>query len=267
MKKVPENYHETMNQLLERFSGTIKYAIQVTNENDAIDWARGTSEVTRRKKYINMHSGDKKKRKPREKEGVLTVYDLVNHDWLRIPVSAVIEIDFNNFYNNCSDESKYVMSPMDVLIKPDRGRTHFNEKAYCESEIERIASVDGGNVECTLDDIAKILKLIGVTPAEAAEMEPDAETVLLPKVKDMWMDKIRIYRNRTLAELDELESETKSSSDDPEDLEDVNTIKQMFRDIPQDTCMDDLKDIEQVVEFWPSLLLPHPGLHEVLDAE
>ena len=150
------------------------------------------------------------------------------------------------------------------LFKP----SNFSDtKKYCTTEVDRIAKADHGNIECTLSDISKILKLIGVTASEAAQMEPDTETIILPKVRDMWMDKIRIFRNRTLTELDDLENETKASSDDPEDLEDVNTIKQMFRDIPQDTNLDDLKDIDAVVEFWPSLLLPHPGLHEALDAE
>jgi len=267
MKKIPKTHQETMNALLSRFSGTIKYKIQVTNENDALDWARGTAEVTRRKKYINLHSnGAAYKKKPREKKDIFTAYDIKNNEWIRIPIDCIIELDFENFYNCCDKTITHESTPMDLLIDETLEK-HFDEKKYCESEAERITTVDSGNVECTLDDVNKILKLINVTASEAAQMEPGAETVLLPKVKDMWMDKIRLFRNRTLTELDDLENETKASSDDPEDLEDVNTIKQMFRDIPQDTNMDDLKDFEQVVEFWPSLLLPHPGLHEVLDAE
>lgn len=78
---------------------------------------------------------------------------------------------------------------------------------------------------------------------------------------DVWMDKIREARDVALKELDELEEEAKNDDTlETDDLEDIETIKQMFRDIPQDTDLSQYDSIEQLIQFWPSLLLPAPLL-------
>ena len=51
----------------------------------------------------------------------------------------------------------------------------------------------------------------------------------LNALRDVWTDKIREHRERTFAELDELEEEARNSDSGEDDLEDIQTIKQMFQ--------------------------------------
>jgi hypothetical protein len=73
-----------------------------------------------------------------------------------------------------------------------------------------------------------------------------------------YMDLIREHREQSFAELDQLEEESKQAGATAEDLEDINTIKQMFRDIPQDSDLTQYKTLNELLEFWPSLMLPKP---------
>jgi len=69
-----------------------------------------------------------------------------------------------------------------------------------------------------------------------------------------WIDLLRKHREDAFVELDELEK----STTDRDELQDIDTIKQMFRDIPQDVDLSALSTVEQIVNFWPPLLLPVP---------
>lgn len=80
----------------------------------------------------------------------------------------------------------------------------------------------------------------------------------LSDLRTLWMDKIREQRADTFKELDGLEDETKREGGSEDDLEDIQTIKQMFRDIPQDVDLTQYKSIKELSDFWPSLLLPAP---------
>lgn len=73
-----------------------------------------------------------------------------------------------------------------------------------------------------------------------------------------YMDLIREHREESFVELDQLEEESKQAGATAEDLEDIDTIKQMFRDIPQDTDLTQYKTLNELLEFWPSLMLPKP---------
>ena len=75
-------------------------------------------------------------------------------------------------------------------------------------------------------------------------------------IKRWYIDKIRQQRVEAFEELDMLEEETREAGGTQEDIEDIDTIKQMFRDIPQDLDLSTFKTVEQLFNFWPSLLLP-----------
>lgn len=77
-------------------------------------------------------------------------------------------------------------------------------------------------------------------------------------VRKQYMDLIRSYRSKSFEELDALEQEIKESGGDDQDLDDIDSIKQMFRDIPQDTDLSEYKTVHEMLQFWPSLLLPKP---------
>ena len=92
----------------------------------------------------------------------------------------------------------------------------------------------------------------------------DLSTIKDVQIDDDWrewyMNKIRKYRESSFEELDQLEEEVRATGGSAEDLEDIDTIKQMFRDIPQDCDLSSYKTIIDLLEFWPSLLLPRPFL-------
>ena len=81
---------------------------------------------------------------------------------------------------------------------------------------------------------------------------------ILNKCRLGWMQVIREYRNKNLQELDQLEKETTATEHNQNDVDDINTIKQMFRDIPQETDLSQFKTVKALTSFWPSLLLPAP---------
>lgn len=85
---------------------------------------------------------------------------------------------------------------------------------------------------------------------------PDEE--VMNWMRDHYMDLIRTNREKNLIELDQLEQETKDAGGTQEDLDDIDTIKQMFRDIPQDVDLTKYKTIHELYQYWPSLLLPKP---------
>jgi hypothetical protein len=92
------------------------------------------------------------------------------------------------------------------------------------------------------------------------------DEVLFEAAKQGYMDCIRDCRDESFVELDQLEVETKSNGGSAEDLQDIDTIKQMFRDIPQDTNLDEAETVMDLVEVWPSLLLPSTISTEVATA-
>lgn len=78
--------------------------------------------------------------------------------------------------------------------------------------------------------------------------------------KEHWLNIIRDYRMLSLIELDELEKDVSDQPDStPEDITDIQTIKQMFRDIPQEINLDTHKTFRELVRDWPALLLPYPA--------
>jgi len=85
---------------------------------------------------------------------------------------------------------------------------------------------------------------------------PSEET--MQGVRENYMNQIRKHRETAFVELDQLEEESKQNGATQEDLDDIDTIKQMFRDIPQDVDVSKYKTIPELYTFWPSLLLPKP---------
>ena len=70
---------------------------------------------------------------------------------------------------------------------------------------------------------------------------------------------IKIIQNKvdkTLSELDELLSNT----DDEEDIEDINNIKEIFNDVVSDMDLSELNTFTDLTDNWPPLLLPLPDV-------
>jgi hypothetical protein len=90
------------------------------------------------------------------------------------------------------------------------------------------------------------------------EQLANASDATMGNIREQYMDIIRDHRDTSFKELDQLEQEAREQGSSDEDIQDIDTIKQMFRDIPQDTDLNNFNDIRSLYEFWPSLLQPKP---------
>ena len=108
------------------------------------------------------------------------------------------------------------------------------------------------------DDITwRLLKAVGFT-CDCLDDLINADAQDMVRIREGYMNYIRLRREASLLELDGLEQEIKDSDGSVDDLQDVDTIKQMFRDIPQDTDLSGYCNAKELLSFWPSLLLPTP---------
>lgn len=113
----------------------------------------------------------------------------------------------------------------------------------------------------------KILKCVGFT-CDCVEDVVHADENKMCEIREGYMNYIRHHRKDAFVELDQLEQETRDGGGTEEDLQDIDTIKQMFRDIPQDLDLSQYKTAKELFECWPSLLLPSPIdsiCHTVID--
>lgn len=138
------------------------------------------------------------------------------------------------------------LSTIPKIIK-DRGSKTINEIV----NIARNYNVH--TLECTLAFKCKF------TPATLIKGKLTKKQMKV--AREVWMDRIREYREVAFEELDQLEDEARKEGSSEEDLKDVDTIKQMFRDIPTDVNLDQYTTLSELVKFWPSLLLPAPDIH------
>lgn len=129
--------------------------------------------------------------------------------------------------------------------------------------------VNASRGDATLNDVLDVFQEYNLEACNcylALECCIDIDTIVndtlteeeMSHSRGKWMDFIRKHRLKAFEELDQLEEEAKKEGSGEEDLQDIDTIKQMFRDIPQDTDLSQYKTLEQLTNFWPSLLLPKP---------
>lgn len=105
-----------------------------------------------------------------------------------------------------------------------------------------------------------ILKVTGFAITDPDQLQSaGGDDTVMNKVRDGYMHQIRLARVEAFKELDQLEDEARGQGSSDDDLADIDQIKQMFRDIPQDNDLSKYKDIASLVGFWPSLLLPQPA--------
>ena len=127
--------------------------------------------------------------------------------------------------------------------------------------------------DATLHDVMDVFQEYGLQACNcyvALECFVDIDTIVndtlteeeMSLAREKWMNFIRKHRLKAFEELDQLEEEAKKEGSSVEDLQDIDTIKQMFRDIPQDTDLSQYKTLEELTNFWPSLLLPKPPVEK-----
>lgn len=117
--------------------------------------------------------------------------------------------------------------------------------------IDRAKLGHSSMVEHKLEETKNILNVIG---ADISDIQ---------NVRDKWLDVIRKYRNDALKALDEEEEVAKSDSDE-QGIEEIKVIKDMLRNLPQEIQhLDHLNSPNDIVDFWPAILLPKPNHAEI----
>lgn len=126
-------------------------------------------------------------------------------------------------------------------------------------DIKTIQNVRCGHGLCTESEIVwdSYIKM-QFRSQDMSEIYSDVDPVVMQEWREWYMSKIREKRQESFLELDQLENEAKESGTTTEDLQDIETIKQMFRDIPQDIDLSQYERIDEMLNFWPSLILPSP---------
>lgn len=147
----------------------------------------------------------------------------------------------------------------------DYNENNFNQ--YKEKLNDTIKHVNQSECELTTEelydkyyevqhDAFRMMGIFNHKLDDAHVLDPTLELSSAEKeiAHECWIDLLRVHRLDAFTELDELEKNTT----DRDELQDIDTIKQMFRDIPQDVDLSSLTTVEQIVNFWPPLLLPVP---------
>jgi len=185
-----------------------------------------------------------------EDENTIKLYNMLTDQYEQVPIEALGRYDYRT-----NDDREVIVESLLNDVELDR---------------EEIKScVDNPDVDRTLAEVIALYCDTSILPHEWAVIKkfnlrytmdqlryPDAQT--MSELRDHYMNLIRTHREKSLLELDELERETKEAGGTQEDLDDIDTIKQMFRDIPQDVDLTKYNTIHELYQFWPSLLLPKP---------
>lgn len=156
----------------------------------------------------------------------------------------------------------------------DSGDVVYNTERSIEEVARLRADIDEcvANVEIKLDHAAiialrcdmhmsdntfELLKKYNLKYTMYELCNPTEQT--MQSIHEDYMNIIRAHRAKAFEELDQMEEDARESGATEEDLADIDTIKQMFRDIPADVDLSGYKSIPELYEFWPSLLLPKPS--------
>tara|TARA_R110001592_G_scaffold197979_3_gene446094 strand:+ start:6265 stop:7137 length:873 start_codon:yes stop_codon:yes gene_type:complete len=74
-------------------------------------------------------------------------------------------------------------------------------------------------------------------------------------IQNVWRKTIKVKIDENVNELNEIKNE----ADDEEDIEDINSIIEMFNDTITEIDLSDCKNLIDVIDTYPPLLLPLPG--------
>ena len=120
-----------------------------------------------------------------------------------------------------------------------------------EKFIERAQRGRASMVEYKLKESKNVIKKLGADSNDIAS------------VRAKWLNVIRKYRDEALKALDE-EEEVAKKDNDEQGLEEIEVIKEMLRNLPQEIKhLEHLNSPNDVVEFWPAILLPKPSYSEI----
>lgn len=182
--------------------------------------------------------------------GHLVLYNMLTEQFDEIHIDTITS------FNYCMDD--------DDIVSPDpihkRIQADINEIQDCvDSDMIQLPKLDIISRYCVYGQSYSewsIIKYFHCKYTINQLREPS--DALMVELRDHYMDLIRKHRVNSFIELDQLESDSKDQGCTAEDLQDIDTIKQMFRDIPQDIDLSTCKSIPDLEDTWPSLLTPKP---------
>ncbi len=189
------------------------------------------------------------------------LWDVVTNSWLVLSHSQIKKIKFDFL-----DTLGYPQ-PEELIEHDGTGLEEYNAflLSRVTSTVERFDELVGSiDIQLTDEERDRYKTLFfrpDLTGEQMAlcvvfEIEniDDLHNKDVSSVKTVWLDLIRRYRNTALMFLDsELEGEG-----DSETVQEIEAVKQLLRDIPQDNTLNEFNTIDEVISFWPVLLLPAP---------
>lgn len=183
-------------------------------------------------------------------ENTIKLYNLLSEQYDLIPIEALGQYEY---YTDDAGEVVIEETMSDVNLFKQEIQSCIDDPKVDRSEAEIVAIL----CDKTLALYEwNVLKKFNLRYTMDQLRFPDDE--MMSWMREHYMDLIRNHRESSLIELDQLEKETKENDGTQDDLDDIDTIKQMFRDIPQDVDLTKYTTIHELYQFWPSLLLPKP---------
>lgn len=110
----------------------------------------------------------------------------------------------------------------------------------------------------------KLLETLNLSRNQLLQHNEDPEKYPLDMstYHEWWMNKIREYRLKALEILD-IEQKAAELDADADTIDEIDLVKQMIRDIPQDIDLSIYTNLNDLMAFWPPLLLPRPKPREI----
>lgn len=208
-----------------------------------IDFAGNTTMPYTRAK----NKDDKIEDKPTD----VCLYNLVTNQYDYIPHSTVNSYTTWTLESGAPDEQR-AQEKLDALLA---------DISECEQDPAidlSLTDIIARRCDSSMDELTwEILKHFKLKYTLPQIKHPDEQT--LDQIKQDYVDIIREHRNQAFQELDELEAQAREDGASEDDIADIDIIKQMFRDIPQDIDLSQYTTVSDLYNFWPSLLLPKPG--------
>lgn len=193
-----------------------------------------------------------------QQDDLIVAWDIISNKRVEFKIHDVLD------WSMCTKPSE---DDKGITRAPDRSHDWDASMTKLEDHMNKLNEYEGAHDIDKLktirfrrdcDDVSwNLLELFDYECACVNDLK-NADETLMTKLRQKYMNTIRRYREKAFEELDQLEQEARENGDSEEDLQDIDTIKQMFRDIPQDTDLTQYKTSHELIQFWPSLLLPSP---------
>lgn len=181
----------------------------------------------------------------------VTVYDCVLDDNVTMNTHNILHVTVHNQANIQENNEFYSteISSMKQEVQRAMDKNSSLDKKMLVQTLQRVGI-----------DVFHVLTVFNHVISHQDIVNNDINESQLSEIINGWIDEIRVVRNNNLKELDRLVKEAQNENASDDDLQDIDQIKQLYRDIPQDIDTTQFKTIEDIVSFWPPLCMPMPSI-------